>query len=259
MSVTPAKSALRVLILSEIRILSEGLARGLGADERFSICDPALSLREAVARLPSLQPEIVLLDASLPDGSGSVGRVHAGAPRAKVVVFAVAETPDNIIDWAEAGAVGYIPRTASLTDIAPLLLGIAGNEQPCTAQVAAGLLSRLGSVARAGRTRGEGAISELLTSRELQIIELICAGLSNKEIARRLNIGLATTKSHVHSLLGKLKLQRRTQAALWLHQRQEPASRPLSGLPTRVGSAEPRPPAQTPPDAPAAAATSPDR
>jgi two-component system nitrate/nitrite response regulator NarL len=94
------------------------------------------------------------------------------------------------------------------------------DEQPCSARVAAGLLRRLRRMANSNREGDDARSLPTLTVRETQVIELICAGLSNKDIARRLNIGLATTKAHVHNLLGKLNMQRRTQAALWIREHQ---------------------------------------
>src|SRR5262249_14313388 len=129
------------------------------------------------------------------------------------------ETSDNVIAWAKAGVAGYIPRTAALNDLASLLASIMRDEQRCSPRVAASLLRQMSrEVEPAGeRTYAPSALA--LTAREIQIVELVAAGLSNKEIARRLDIGVATTKSHVHNLLGKLRVQRRGQVALWMRDR----------------------------------------
>jgi len=119
-------------------------------------------------------------------------------------VIAVAETPEKVIAWAEAGAAGYIPKTASLADIAPLLVGILRGKQACSESVAAGLFRRLSIASRVnGGNRGTGS-APALTAREAQIAQMIAAGMSNKGIARCLNIGRAAAKTHVHHLIGKL-------------------------------------------------------
>jgi two-component system, NarL family, nitrate/nitrite response regulator NarL len=166
-----------------------------------------------------VRPDVVLLDAALPGGPPSVGRILGIEPRARVVVFAVRETSDNIIAWAEAGVAGYVPRTVALTEIGALLASIMRGEQTCSARVAASLLRRVSHAPIVGHDRGHKQLPLPLTAREMQIVELLAAGLSNKDIARRLNIGVATTKSHVHSVLGKLGVQRRGQAALWVRDR----------------------------------------
>jgi DNA-binding NarL/FixJ family response regulator len=195
------------------------LAKALGREDILSILGLSADIEDALARLTELRPDIILLDASLSGGRRSVSRILDVAPQVRIVVFAVAETADNIIAWAEAGVAGYIPKTTTLADVAPLLLAIMADEQPCSARVAAGLLRRI----RSTRNFIRGSDAKLfpaLTVREMQVTELICAGLSNKEIARRLGIGLGTTKSHVHNLLGKLEIQRRSQACLWFREHQ---------------------------------------
>jgi two-component system nitrate/nitrite response regulator NarL len=214
MPVVNSERCLNVLILSAVRLLGEGLAQALGRADATSTFGVCVDLEDGLIRISGLPPDIVLLDAALPEGSDSVGRILVAAPQVKVVVFAVAETSDNIITWAQAGVAGYIPRTAALADVAPLLVAIMRDEQPCSAHVAAGLLRRLHATLESGPDGSD--LTALPTFREMQVIELIGIGLSNKDIARRLNIGLGTTKSHVHNLLSKLNIQRRSQAALWL-------------------------------------------
>jgi DNA-binding NarL/FixJ family response regulator len=125
------------------------------------------------------------------------------------------ETEESIVAWAEAGVAGYIPRTAALADLITLLTDILLGEQVCSGTVAAGLLRRIASAAVPGRGQGVQPVVPLLTFREQQIVQLITEGMTNKGIARHLDIGVATTKSHVHSLLRKLSLNRRGQVALW--------------------------------------------
>lgn len=163
------------------------------------------------------QPDVVLIDAAFPNGIDLVGRLRNIASRVQVVVVAVRETEQNIIAWAEAGVVGYIPSTASLADVVTLLSDIITGKQSCSQPVAAGMLRRISSTARWGNPQSDVPPAPILTAREVQIVELIASGLSNKDISRRLNIGVSTTKSHVHHLLGKLALQRRGQIAHWIN------------------------------------------
>jgi DNA-binding NarL/FixJ family response regulator len=204
----------KVLVISEIRLLAEGLAQALGRDERVAVSSFCTDLQEGLLRAADLRPELVLLDAALPDGPRSVGRILAVEPRAKVAVFAVTETSDNVIAWARAGVAGYIPRTVALTEIVAHLASILRGEQTSSAEVTASLLRRLSRPAGLCNDPGDAELMLTLTAREMQIVELLAAGLSNKDIARRLNIGVGTTKSHVHNVLGKLRVQRRGQAAL---------------------------------------------
>ncbi|HXY99270.1 MAG TPA: response regulator transcription factor [Stellaceae bacterium] len=216
-----------VLIVSEIRFLREGLAEALGRDPILAISGLAADLGDALASIGALKPAIVLLDAGISDGTSAVRRIKAMAPEVRVIVLAVAETEENVIAWAEAGVAGYIPRTAALGDFVRLLVNIVRGEQICSGRVASGLIRRVASATGAARGWRDRYFMPTLTGREREIVQLISAGLSNKQIARRLNIGLSTTKSHVHNLLGKLNLRRRSQVTSWRAENESLSSMPV--------------------------------
>lgn len=216
-----AEQTFSVLIVSAVRFLREAVAEIIRSHQAFLIAGVAGDLAEGSAIALERQPDIVLLDAAFPNGAAAVGRMRAAVPQATVVVLAVAESDERVVAWAEAGASGYIPSAAAPGDLAPFLKAIMRGEQPCSERAAARLLRRMASGEHTSGARAMRSERSVLTAREAQIVRLIDAGLSNKEIARRLNIEVATTKSHVHNLLGKLDLQRRGQVSLWVraHQR----------------------------------------
>src|SRR5262249_12376440 len=137
-------------------------------------------------------------------------------PGLRIIAAAVRETEDDIVAWAEAGVIGYIPNSTPLSDFVRLITEIHAGEQICSGRVAAGLLRR---VALGGAGSAAARPMAALTQRERQTAELIAHGLSDKEIARRMNISLATTKSHVHNLLGKLNVRRRNEVGGYLRER----------------------------------------
>jgi DNA-binding NarL/FixJ family response regulator len=110
--------------------------------------------------------------------------------------------------------IGYIPNTAASADLVRLIVDIHGGQQPCSGRVAAELLRRIAVSESLGIGRNAPIPALPLTRRERETAELIATGLSDKEIARRLNISLATAKLHVHNLLGKLNVQRRGQVVV---------------------------------------------
>jgi two-component system nitrate/nitrite response regulator NarL len=205
--------AVRILVVWGARFLGEVLAEILGRDPLVSVVGVCADLSEAVALSLASQVDIVLLDARISGGTTAVRRAIEIAPGMRVVVSAVRETEDDIVAWAEAGVIGYIPRTTALADFVRLVVDIHSGEQACSRRVATGLLRRIALSARQAIGRSAALPGPTLTKRERQVAELIMAGLSDKEIARRLNISVATTKSHVHNLLGKLSVQRRNQVA----------------------------------------------
>jgi DNA-binding NarL/FixJ family response regulator len=132
-------------------------------------------------------------------------------PHARVVALAVPESERHVIACAEAGIVGYVAREASFTDLVAAIEGAARGEAHCSPRVAGGLLRRLGALSL---ERDQHEVGDArLTARELEIVGLIDRGLSNKEIATALSIGVPTVKNHVHHVLEKLGAERRSQAA----------------------------------------------
>jgi two-component system nitrate/nitrite response regulator NarL len=216
--IAPDAKCLRIAVVSEVRFLREGLAEFLERHPSVKVVALGADLAQAVAQSRALQPDIVMLDAAFPNGGEAVMRTRHVAPNVRVVVFAVKETEDDIVAWAELGVIGYVPSDASVTDLVRLVMDIHQGEQHCSGRVAAGLLRRIADRAREGNGHNATFQSPALTARERQTAELIGAGLSDKEIARRLNIGLATTKSHVHNLLRKLNARRRGEAVARLHE-----------------------------------------
>jgi two-component system, NarL family, nitrate/nitrite response regulator NarL len=194
------------LVISSIRLLRESLVEILSRDGRH--CFEAASLTDGLDTARQTTPALILLDAALPEGSLAATRLSHALPAAALVAFGIVETEEAVLAWVEAGIAGYVPNTASVADLLYLIEGIARGEQVCPSRIAGSLLRRL---AARGRDRVPSGEAQPLTRREQDILRLIGAGLSNKDIARRLSISLGTTKSHVHNLLGKLGMQRRTE------------------------------------------------
>jgi len=207
-----------LVILSDIRFLREGLAAVLTRDGAF-VVGVAATLDEALAATAVQSPPIILVDTALPDGRAAVARLRQLAPLAQTVALALSETEADVIAWAEAGVCGYVPRDTPLDELAAFLGKIMGREQVCSSRIAGGMLRWIADMRAAGPLPG-ATDAAALTAREDQVVRLVAAGLSNKEIARQLAIGLPTVKSHVHNVLGKLGLERRSQVAQWMRVRQ---------------------------------------
>jgi DNA-binding NarL/FixJ family response regulator len=211
---TNSEPALRsILILSDIRFFREGLAEIFSQGTVFGVVWLAADLGQAVSKAAEVRPQVILVDVALPDSLGAVARLHSLAPLSQIVALALAETETAVIAWAKAGACGYVPRDTSLHDLVSSLDGIVRGEQTCSRKIAASLMRCVSQSALQANRHVSATAPSSLTVREQQVMQLIGTGLSNKEIARRLNIGLGTTKSHVHNVLGKLELTRRTEIA----------------------------------------------
>ena len=144
------------------------------------------------------------------EGTDAVRALAAAAPQVKLVALAVPEVEREVIAVAEAGAAAYVTPDGSMEDLASVVQSVERGEVLCSPGMAAGLFRRVAALARERRL---DPIEEKLTARELDVLRLIEEGLSNKEIATALSIELPTVKNHVHRILEKLHVHRRSQAA----------------------------------------------
>jgi DNA-binding NarL/FixJ family response regulator len=164
---------------------------------------------ERLAR--SEQPDVALIDVGMADCAETIQRLRALPAAPKFVTLAVNETPDAVLKWAELGVAAYVARSATLDDLLHVLKGVAHEEFYCSPQMAAHLLHHVAVLSSASRPDGD-PIGDL-SPREHEVLSLLARGLPNKAIANTLAISHATAKNHVHNILEKLKLHRRSEVA----------------------------------------------
>ncbi len=204
------KSAIiRVLVVSDIRLYRDGLAQVFADERRLAVVGAAADAPAAARMAAEHSPDVALVDMAMPQSGATVRGIAAIAPAVKVVALGIRENEQDLIACAEAGVSGYVPRAASVQDLVTVLEGVGRGELLCSAHTAATLWRRVAALAA---TAGGTAQEQTLTRREREIGTLLEAGLSNKDIATRLGIEVATVKNHVHNLLEKLEVHRRGQA-----------------------------------------------
>jgi two-component system nitrate/nitrite response regulator NarL len=199
---------IRTFIVAEIRLYREGLARLLDAEADMQVVGRTASWVDAVTPVRRSEPDVVLLDA-VAEASTAVSALRDAIPRPRVVALSIGNGEADLLPWAEAGVAGFVTREDSIPRLLQVVRGVVRDELPCSPQAASTLLRRVGALASNGAPAQPRA---RLTSRELEILLLIERGLSNKEIGRELCIELATVKNHVHNILEKLQVRRRTEA-----------------------------------------------
>ncbi len=202
-------SMLRVLIADDHAVVREGL-RNLLAQAGFDVVGEAAAGEEAIAISLLSAPDVVLLDLSLPgiDGIEVARAIRAQQPSCAVLVLTAFAERERVLAAVDAGVAGYLLKD---DDPAALISGIrAAAEQgaPFSPKVAAVLVE----------TRTQARAEQGLTAREREILELVAQGLSNKQIARRLEISEGTVKAHLGSAFRRIGVQQRTQAALWMQE-----------------------------------------
>jgi DNA-binding NarL/FixJ family response regulator len=202
--------AAKILIIDDCTLQRENLAAILG---RNSGSTPAVAwdLPSVCAALGEMAPDIVLVSMVTRNNIALLRAVREACPLAKVIVVGISEEDEtDIIACAEAGVAGYHLRTESLDELLRLISKVVDGESACSPRVSAILLSRLSALAA---LRQPGPRELVLTAREIQILQMLEMGLSNRDIADQLCITLHTVKNHVHSVLSKLGVSTRTEAA----------------------------------------------
>jgi DNA-binding NarL/FixJ family response regulator len=199
-----------VFVVSAVALYREGLAAMLDARRGIEVLGAAADPEEAVqAVVNQPEPPIVVLDMATSEGV-ETGRQLADLPGVRVLGITVANRERSVIECAESGVSGFLTTDASVDELAAAIERVAHGEQSCPPSTAGMLLRRLATLAR---DRPSPAPAGVLTSRELEIANLVERGLSNKQIAQRLCIELPTVKNHVHHILDKLGVHRRAEAA----------------------------------------------
>ena len=200
---------MRIFIAAPVRLYRDGLAEVFGRDARFEVCGSAATRLETFARVHEGEFDVVLVDADLP-GAGVLVRELAHRPsHPRVVVLGVEEVKEEILPLVEAGIAGYVTREGSIADLFASVECAVRGESVASPRMVATLMERVADLTRERRSSAEPGI---LTTRERQIASLIEEGLSNRDIAHRLNIELPTVKNHVHNILEKLHVHRRGEA-----------------------------------------------
>jgi DNA-binding NarL/FixJ family response regulator len=201
----------RVLIVDDHPLTRDALA-GLLAQHGFDIVGQAGSGEEAIARAGELEPDIVLLDLSMPEMSGleALPRVRQAAPGAEVVVLTASEDEDSLLGAIRGGAAGYLLKSEPPERIVSFLRGIGKGEAALSGAVARRLLDQVreGPVAKTV----PDSVAGVLSARELEVLLLLDRHLGTDEIAQRLFISEHTVRSHVKSLLSKLGVSSRREA-----------------------------------------------
>jgi len=209
---------IRVLLIEDNRVVRDGLAALLDAQPDFKIVAAAEEPDAALRQVRETKPHVVLVDAALGnhDSRSVVKSVRKAAPEARVVVVDPPPTEEDVVEFVQAGATGFVVKDATIDDLVTTVRSAAAGADVVPTPLTGVLLSYI-----AKRTVGRRApaVSDdvRMSRREREVIELIAEGLSNKEIAVRLHIATDTVKSHVHNILEKLSLHNRLQIAAHAH------------------------------------------
>ena len=201
----------RILIVDDHPLTRDALASLLGQGG-FDVVGEAGDGVEAIAMAGELQPDLVLLDLSMPrlDGLAALSQLRSAAPACEVVVLTASGTEANLMSAIRAGAAGYLLKSEPPERIIAFLRGVAKGEAALSGEIARRLLDQVRTGGRLGGV--PDSIAEALSAREVEVLLLLDEHLSTDDIARRLYISEHTVRSHVKSLLRKLGVSSRRDA-----------------------------------------------
>ena len=198
---------IRVMVVEDHAVVRQGLVALLSSVPDIEVAGSVSDGAEAVATFAHLNPDVTLMDLQLPRMGGveAITRIRASSPAARFIVLTTFDGDEDIFRAMQAGAKAYLLKGMDLDELVTTIRSVHAGKGRIPYAVAEKLAERVSG--------------QQLTARELGTLERIVAGRSNKEIASDLNISEATVKSHVNSLLGKLGVEDRTQAAIMALQR----------------------------------------
>ena len=205
---------IRLLLVDDQALFREGLRTLLSLHEDLQVVGEAGNGLEALAAADALHPDVVLMDLRMPvlDGVAATRRLLAAHPTTRVIVVTTFDDDELVFDGLRAGAVGYLLKDVSSDKLVEAIRAAARGESFLQPSIAAKVLAEFNRLERSAAP--PPPLAEPLSERELEILRLLAAGDSNKEIAAALFIAEGTVKNHVTNILGKLDARDRTQAAL---------------------------------------------
>lgn len=222
-----SEASIRLLVVDDHPVVRQGLRTFLETRNDFEVVGEAGDGETAVAEASRLRPDVILMDLVMPgvDGLAAIDRIRAAEPSARILVLTSFASADQVLPALRAGAAGYLLKDAAPAEVEAAIRAVHRGEGLLDPAVTATVLAE---VARAGGDGGAGSARAAvpapapsdagfatLTPREREVLGLLGRGMTNAAIARELVVAEKTVKTHVSSILAKLRLADRTQAALY--------------------------------------------
>lgn len=207
-------TAIKIAVVDDHPLFREGVTRSFSEIEDFDIVGEGGSQEDAVRIAQELCPDVMLMDISMPgNGLEAITKALEHCPDLKIVMLTVSEASDDIAAALRLGAKGYVLKGVGSRGLAEIVRAVAAGESYVSPTLSARLIAGLS--ASAGVEEKPDPMAEL-TDREQEVLNLVASGLSNKRVARELDLHEKTVKHHMTRILSKLKVSNRTEAALVL-------------------------------------------
>jgi two-component system, NarL family, nitrate/nitrite response regulator NarL len=210
-----APTSIRVLVADDHPLFRKGVASLLSEEPGFEVIGEASNGQEAIEKARDLMPDVILMDVSMPGVNGleATQRIKQEIPYVRIVILTVSDEDQNLFEAIKHGAQGYLLKKIDPQTLFRTLRGAMAGEAPLSRSMATKLLAEFGRQSR--RASQPPTPTGTLTEREKEVLGLLAAGKTNKEIAGALAIAENTVKNHLKNILEKLHLENRVQAATY--------------------------------------------
>ena len=210
---------IKVLLVIEVRLIANIFAEVLEEEADFMIVGRSENAEGALKIIQDRNVDVALVSVGLPeDGAVKLTRVIVDStPNIKVLALGLADDTDDVLKYIEAGASGYVLKDSSLLDLIEIMRSTQRGEAQVSAKMAEAMMERLSGLAKMFSTSQTNFTDDVrLTPREREVLHCIGQGCTNQEIASTLLVEIGTVKNHVHSILEKLNVSSRDEAASYL-------------------------------------------
>lgn len=204
---------LRILVADDHEIVRQGIRALLKAHPGWEVVGEATNGREAVEKTAQLKPDIVILDIGMPslNGLNATRQILHADPQVKVLILTMHESDQVVREVLEAGARGYLLKSDAGRDLTAVVEALQRNKTFFTSKVAEMVLDNF----RKGKPRAEGAMKDILTTREREVVQLLAEGKSTKEVAVALGLSVKTAETHRSNIMRKLDIHSVSELVLY--------------------------------------------
>jgi DNA-binding NarL/FixJ family response regulator len=213
-----ATTPIRILLVDDQPLFRRAIATLIGEQPDMIVVGEAENGLDAVEQAHILAPDLIVMDVEMPvmNGVEAVRLIHDQMPRTKVIMLTVSDSEEFLFEALRNGADGYLLKDLRPEQLYDMLRSVMRDETPLSPAIAGRLLAEFRDRPSVRVAPAPEPAGPALTRREIEVLELVSEGLSNKEIGTQLSITEGTVKNHVHNALEKLQLENRIQAAAYV-------------------------------------------